>query len=58
VIVRERGEKKKKDKLQRGGGGGGCHEVARPLPRCRGWWPSQFLVFSFLNFFSKIKKFN
>jgi hypothetical protein len=61
VIVRERGEEKgrrkekKKKKLQRGG----CRAVARPPPRCQGWWPSHpfgalfclFFSFLFLNFF-------
>jgi hypothetical protein len=72
VIVRERGEerreekgrnkgKKKKKKLQREG----CRAVARPPPRCQGWWPSHPLVpkgvaflsffFFFLLFLKKIK---
>jgi hypothetical protein len=49
MIMRERGEerreekgtiKEQKKKLQRGG----CRAVARPPPRCQGWWPSHPLV--------------
>jgi hypothetical protein len=84
VIVRERGEerreekgrkerkeeKEEKKKLQRRG----CRAVARPPPRCQGWWPSHpfvpkgvafffffflvFFFFSFLNIFLKNKNFN
>ena len=47
VIVRERGEekgrrkeKKKEKKLHKGG----CRAMARPPPRCQGWWLSHPLV--------------